>query len=343
MASYLYVCRLVAMYLALFAGIGLLLRPANAQETQAIPPHVPVTPPEQYAPVTPKFTQIQLQNCSALLCVDMTTGSGKTLHLVLDLGERNAYLSLSGAKSLGLDIQPLKGKDGNAIPDVQQTIVPGAKLGDLPMGDFPFMVIDTAPDASQQEPGNAGMAKPLPGDGALTYGAFQNRIVQLDIANHVLRVSEPQSDAQPCPHDCSDLITKHFGQFGPVTITADGFAVNGQPVDAQIDTLFTGTMLIYPASVEKLGLKKQAKSKDKQVFPYIHDGIELAQSNGASESYRNIPLAQNAPLFFPLKNEAFVNMQFDATVGDALLSHAVATFDFKGNHFWMDAASAPQP
>jgi hypothetical protein len=332
--------------LAVLTGTALLFRLAYAQETP--PPSPPVTPPEQNAPVTPKFTQIQLQDCSALLCVDMTAGGGKTVHLVLDLGERNAYLSLRAAKSLALDLQPLKDKDGNAIGDVQQTIVPGAKLGDLPMGDFPFMVIDTAPDPSQQEPGKAVLAKPLPGDGALTYGAFQNRFVQLDIANHVLRVSEPQSDAQPCPHECSDLITKHFGQFGPVTITADGFAVNGQPVDAQIDTLFTGTMLIYPAAIEKLDLKKQSKSKDKQVFPYIHDGIELAQSNSATESYRNIPLAQNAPVYFPLKNEAFANMRFDATVGDALLSHAVVTFDFKGNHFWIDPAIAsptpvPQP
>jgi hypothetical protein len=331
----------ILLPLAFSMGVALLLIPASAQETP--PPPSPVGPPEQNAPIIATFTQLQLEDCSSLLCVVMTASDGKTLHLVLDLGERNAYLSLRAAKSLGLDLHPFMSKDGNAIPDVQQTIVPGAKLGDLPMGDFPFVVIDVEPERNLQEPRKETLAKPLPGDGALTYGAFQNRVVQLDIPNHILRISKPQINAQPCPRECSDLITKHVGQFGPVTITADGFAVNGQPVDAQIDTLFTGTMLIYPAGIERLDLKKQAKSKDKQTFPYIHDGIELAQWNGASESYRNISLAQNAPLYFPLKHEAFANVQFDATVGDGLLSRGVVTFDFKGNHFWIDPPNPSSP
>ncbi|MBV8808184.1 MAG: hypothetical protein JO033_05870 [Acidobacteriaceae bacterium] len=327
---------------AFVAGSGLLF-PAGAQQTQAIPPRAPLMPPEQNAPAGRRLVQIPLQDCSSLLCVDMISGTGRALHLVLDLGERNAYLSLQAAKALGLDTHPLKDKDGGAIPDVQETTVPGAKLGDLPMGDFPFMVIDTGPDMSQQEPGKAVLGRSIPGDGTLTYGALQNRLVQLDIANHLLRVSEPQSDAVPCPHDCSDLITKHFGRFGPPTITADGFAVNGQPIDAQIDTLFTGTMIVYPAAIEKLGLKKQAKSKDKQVFPYLQNGIELARADGATQSYRNISLAQNGPLYFPLRNEPFTNMQFDATIGTALLSQGVTTFDFKGNHFWMEVAGASTP
>ena len=166
-------------------------------------------------------------------------------------------------------MRALRGSDNAEISQVQQTVVPGAKLGDLPLGDFPFMVLDTTP-----QPDNPGpKMEPLPGDGALTYGAFKNRTVQIDARSHVLRISEPQTVAQPCPHECSDLVIKHVGHWGPVTITTTGFTVNGQPVDAQLDTLFTGTLLIYPGSVEKLALKKESKAKPKEMFPFTHDTL----------------------------------------------------------------------
>jgi hypothetical protein len=40
--------------------------------------------------------------------------------------------------------------------------------------------------------------------------------------------------------------------------------VNAKPVTAQIDTLFTGSMLIYPTSVEKLGLAEAARTTKKE-------------------------------------------------------------------------------
>ena len=290
----------------------------------------------QFRPAPPRMIDVPLLDCSGLPCVELTTGSGKTLRLLIDLGEANAYLDTKAAQTLGLDLQALKGSAGGDIDQVQQTIVPGARLGDLPLGDFPFMVLDTTPQPDK--PGQKVEA--LPGDGALTYGAFKNRLVQIDGRNHVLRISEPQADAQPCPGECSDLVIKHVGSWGPVTLTAKGFAVNGQPVDAQLDTLFTGTMLIYPGSVEKLGLKKQSKSKPKEQFPYTQDGIKLARADDGTVTFRGIPLLQDGPLYFGTKDESLPAVQFDATVGMGVLSRATAAFDFKGMHFWMESAPA---
>lgn len=284
----------------------------------------------------PKLTEAPLLDCSGLPCVDLATGSGKTLRLLIDTGEANSYLDIKVAQALGLELQPLKGSDGQVISEVQQTVVPGAHFGDLPMGDFPFMVLDTTPQADK--PGEK--VQRLPGDGALTYGAFQNRLLQIDYASHVLRISEPLSDAQPCPRACSGLVIKHFGGFGPATLTADGFAVNGQPVDVQIDTLFTGTMLIYPGSVEKLGLKKESKAKHKEMFPYTQGGLKLARFDGATESFRDLQLLQNAPLYFATSDDHLPAVQFDATIGSGLLSHATVTFDFKSMHMWMELAGA---
>ncbi len=261
----------------------------------------------------------------------MSTANGKTLRLLIDTGEANSYLDTKAAQSLGVALQPLNG----STSEVQQTIVPGAKLGDLPMGDFPFMVLD----ASLQPDKPGGKPEPFPADGALTFRAFQNRLLQIDYPRRVVRVSEPQDAPQPCPHSCSDLVIKHFGNYGPVTLTADGFAIDGQPVDAQIDTVFTGTMLVYPASVDKLGLKKQAKAKDKELFPYTQSGVKLARFDGAAESYRDLPVVQNAPLYFFTSDDHPPAVQFDVTVGSGLLSHAAVSFDFKGMHMWMDSTA----
>ena len=51
-------------------------------------------------------------------------------------------------------------------------------------------------------------------------------------------------------------------------MTANGFTVNDRPVNAQVDTLFTVTMLIYPDSIDRLGLEKERKSKQEEIFPF---------------------------------------------------------------------------
>lgn len=291
----------------------------------------------QFRTAPPRMVEVPLLDCAGLPCVELTTGSGKTLRLLIDLGEANAYLDTKAAQALGLELQALKGSDGGDISEVQQTVVPGARLGDLPLGDFPFLVLDTTP-----QPDKLGQkTEPLPGDGALTYGAFKNRLVQMDTRNHVLRVSEPQADAEPCPHDCSDLAIKHVGNWGPVTLTTKGFTVNGQSIEVQLDTLFTGTLLIYPGSVEKLGLKRESKAKPKELFPYTQGGVKLARANEGALAFRGIPLLPDGPVYFGAKDANLPAVQFDATAGMGVLSRATATFDLKGMHFWMDS-TGPQ-
>jgi Aspartyl protease len=290
----------------------------------------------QFRAAPPRIVEVPLLDCSGLPCVDLTTGSGKTLRLLIDLGEANAYLDTKAAQALGVDLQALKGTEGGDISQVQQTVVPGARIGDLPLGDFPFMVLDTTPQA--QKPGQT--SQPMPGDGALTYGAFKNRLVEIDGRKHMLRVSEPQEDAAPCPGSCTNLVIKHVGHWGPVTLTTTGFAVNGQAVEAQIDTLFTGTILIYPAAVERLGLKKESRAKPKEQFPFTQGGVKLARSDAGAVSFEGAPLLAEGPIYFGTKDASLPDVQFDATVGMGIMSRVKATFDFKSMRFWMESAAA---
>ena len=284
----------------------------------------------------PLMHAVPLLDCAGIPCFEMTTGSGKTLKLLLDLGSINAYLDSKAAERLGVAAQGLKSSDGGDIASVQQTSISGAQLGDLPLGDFPFMVLDTTPDTSG--PGKKSL--PLPADGALTFGSFKNRLIQIDLAKRVVKISEPESAVLPCPHGCGDLAVRRTGRFGPATLTATGFEVNAQPVVAQIDTLFTGTLLIYPDSVQRLGLKKVSKAKTKDDFPYVQGGLKLIRGSGATEGFRGAVLLQDGPVYFwGSKMDAPPPVTYDATVGTALLDRGVITLDFKGMHVWIDPGS----
>jgi hypothetical protein len=292
---------------------------------------IPACAAQQPNSTQPRIIEAPLLDCGGLPCLEMSTASGKTLRLLIDTAEVNSYLDIKAAQSLGANLQALQ---GDSVSQVQQTVVPGAKIGDLAMGDFPFMVLDTAPQPNQ--PGDK--LPPFPADGALTYKAFQNRLLRIDYAHHIVRLSEPLDAAQTCPQTCSDLVVKRIGSYGPATLTTTGFSVNGQPVEVQLDTLFTGTMLIYPTSVEKLGLKKLAKGKHKEFFPFTQGGVKLAQAEGATESFQDMQLGQDLPLYFFTAEDHPNAVSFDATVGAGLLSRAVAVFDFKGMRFWLEAA-----
>jgi hypothetical protein len=256
--------------------------------------------------------------------------------MLIDTSGPNAYLDSRVASSMNLEVKPMAGADGKLIEEIQQTIVPGTRLGDLPMGDFPFLVLnlnDPANDGSLTSRKSA----PVPGDGALTFGSFKNRMVQLDFRNHVMRISEPLTAPQTVPEGSASLETKHFGNYGPATIVTSGFSVNGQPIQSQIDTLFTGTIVIYPESVKKLDLVKQSKSRQKEDFPFW-GGVKLVRGDADSESFGKLQILQNAPLYFTTQDAATHTPegQFDATVGIGLLNGTAVTFDFFDNKIWIE-------
>ena len=280
----------------------------------------------------PQVAEVPMIDCQGIPCVDMTTGSGKTLRLLIDTGELNSYLTIKAAQNLGTELHALPGGDGAETSAVQQTVVPGAGLGNMPMGEFPFLVVDPTPASDQ-----LGLKPlPLPGDGVLTFSAFKDRMLQLDYPRRLVRISEPLDAAMPCSNECSDLVIRHFGRFGPATLTSfGGFSVNRRSVDVQIDTVFTGTMLIYPDSVQKLGLQKEAKAKHKELFPFTQGGLKLVRVEDTEAGYYGAAVKRDSPLYFFPSSEPAPSVQFDATVGSGLLSRGVVTFDFKGMHMWM--------
>jgi hypothetical protein len=111
--------------------------------------------------------------------------------------------------------------------------------------------------------------------GTLAYTAFKDRILQLDFAAHQLRIS----DLLDGPVDCGTICAKYslltFGKQGPPILVADGFEINGKSVIAQIDAMYTGSLLVYNASIEKLGLGEAAKTTATRHFAYTDGGVTM--------------------------------------------------------------------
>ena len=97
------------------------------------------------------------------------------------------------------------------------------------------------------------------GKGLLAYTAFGSRLLRMDYKNHRVQISDPTRQDKRCSNDCGTISNATFGKQGPPMLVSTGFAVNGRPLTVQIDTLFEGSMLIYPTAVDKLRLVDSAK------------------------------------------------------------------------------------
>lgn len=283
--------------------------------------------------------EVPLLSCSGIPCVELTSSKVNVMRVAIDLASVNAYLNAGTAKDRGLPMTPWQSANGKPIAELQQTTVPGARIGDVPLGDFPFVVTDIGTDQT------TGKKKDVwfPADGALAMGSFQNRRVQLDFNRHVLRISDPLTDALPCPRDCGELKSQPSSPHGPLTLVAHGFEIEGQPVSAQIDTMFTGTMLVYPSTLSKLDTSTWQRSKHKEEFPFAQGGVKLLRAQPVDYTFDKDPLLGDAPVYlWNEKESAAPPTTFDVTTGTTLLSRALFTFDFRAWKVWMEPATGSE-
>jgi hypothetical protein len=112
-------------------------------------------------------------------------------------------------------------------------------------------------------------------------------------------------------------------------LVADGFEINGASVAAQVDTMYTGSLLVYTASIEKLSLSGAAQTTDVRLFPLTDGGVNMKVAEAQQEGFRGIILAkEGAKVYFPTETVHEPDGLFDATVGLELFRDPVLTLDF---------------
>ena len=265
-------------------------------------------------------------SCSGLPCVDAVAG-GKHLKLAIDTGDVDSILDLATARQMGLELKPIKGPDGKPSPDYSQAVLKDVQLGDTSLGDVKLLVMDI------QTMIHKGQMPQV--DGSLAYTAFGKLILTLDYKSKRVTASAQAHEALPCPGPCGTMTNPTFGKHGPPIVVTTGFALNNQPLTMQVDTLYSGSMLIYPTSVDKLGLADQQKSTKKRNFPYTDGGVDMVEGQAATESFNSKTLLKNATLYFATPDVHLPDGMFDGTVGQELFEGHKLTFDFANQHFWI--------
>jgi hypothetical protein len=269
---------------------------------------------------------IEMLDCSGLPCVSLKLGAGKPLKLLFDSGDATSILDVADAKKLGLSLQPYKKKDGTVVPDYFSAQVTNAMLGSIALPSVRFLVLDLQK--------SIGKGEAPASNGFLSYLAFKDRVVTLDYRRHRVTISDAGAEIA-APQGAGSMTYPTFGQKGPPIVATTGFLVNGRPVTVQVDTLYAGTMLIYPTSVEKLSLDGQAGSIRVRRFPFTDSGVDMIEGKADRESFGDKDLLKDAPLYFATPQVHLPDGMFDGTVGGELFWGRSITFDFHANRFWI--------
>jgi len=263
--------------------------------------------------------------CSGLPCMDIHFAGGNSIRMLMDTGNSSSLLDKAKAEQLGLKLDPAIGRDGKPVAGYVVATLKDCYAGDAPLGDLKVLVLDLKADIAK---GSIPAA-----DGTLAYTAFREKLLMLDYAHRKIAIAPAGKDNAPCPGFCGEISHPTFGKQGPPMVVTSGFTVNGTPVSMQIDTLWSGTMLIYDTSVAKLGLSSAAASQTKRSFPFTDGGVQMLEAQGISEGFGKGSLKRSAPIYFPTPGVHQPDGLFDGTVGDELFQGHVLLMNFATSQF----------
>ncbi|WP_426662130.1 hypothetical protein [Rhodanobacter aciditrophus] len=265
----------------------------------------------------PRFVAVPFHDCAGLICFKASVDGRPARTLVLDTGDIDSTMLADAAKAMDWRPRPVL-RDGRPIPDFQDG---GRHVLALGKAKLPvhFAVAD---------PASFGPAR-LPADGTLAYTAFKDRVLQIDYPHHLLRISAPLTSGTPAERAPGTLQLVTFGHRGPPIVVGAPFVVDGHPVHAQIDTMYTGTMVVYDAALARLGLRRQGTPK---LFEFTDGGVEMLASTARSLGFAGRRLlGANPTVYFAGSGRNPVHQPdglFEATVGNPLFAHSVVTMDF---------------
>lgn len=255
------------------------------------------------------------RDCKGLICIDVALDDSPPQSLLLDTGNVNSTMVSDAAGKLGWTAEPILSQ-GKPIANIQRGGEHRIAIGNekVPVN---FLLFDRSMFGSNVPPA----------DGSLAYSFFKDRRLEIDYPHHRIRISPViEGDAKSSAPGKLELIK--FGEHGPPIVVGSPFTIDGKPVRAQIDTCFTGTLVVYDTAVETLGLKKGG---DIAYFPFTDGGIDLRASSKWRLGFADRVVLPKAKIYFVGGGENPVHQPdglFEATVGNASFAHSVVTLDF---------------
>lgn len=261
---------------------------------------------------------VPLLECDGLPCIEASINGAK-VRVLIDTGNQASVFDTDAAKKIALE--PYAPNQPNWPKDIFRATIPSLSIGPLTLSGVRILTMGVAGMIAQNQMPHA--------DGTLAYTTFKDRAIQMDFHSHRFRISDVISSALPCSGACDSFSLITFGKHGPPIIVAKGFTIDGHAVTAQIDTQYSGSLLVYTASIEKLGLSGAAKTNDIKEFPYTDGGAKMKFAPAQDESFHGLSLASSHPVvYFPTPGVHEPDALFDATVGIALFRDTILTLDF---------------
>jgi hypothetical protein len=290
-------------------AVAISLPSASAQSTSAV-----------YSGV--KFlSEVPLLDCKGTPCIEAHIGDDNApLKFVIDTGNVESVIDTKLMKAA--DLRPLHPPmPGGAPVEMIPTVIPTLHIGSMTMTRVSAFGMDLTDMINQNQMPNVA--------GTLAYPAFKDRIIQLDFVANKFRISDILTKPVKCVGKCDTMQLITFGKEGPPIVVADGFTINTERVSAQLDTMYTGSMLIYTASIDKLSLNGAAQTTETRMFPLTDGGAAMRVADASEEGFQDIWLSRaNAKVYFPTEAVHEPDGLFDATVGLELFRNTVLTLDF---------------
>jgi Aspartyl protease len=269
----------------------------------------------------------EMLKCSGLPCIELHVSGGHHLKMLIDTGNVNSTLDKTTAMRLGLALSPVNGSDAKPIPDYALATLRNSWAGNASLGDIKVLVVDLKSDISK---GTAPEA-----DGTIAYTALPDKLLVLDYEHRKFAITKAPQEDMPCPNLCGKVSNPTFGVDGPPIVVTTGFTLNGMALVMQVDTLWSGTMLIYDGAAVRLGLSQaivMSLPKERS-FPFTDGGVQMIETRSDTQGFEGTVLNRNAPFYLPTKAVHQPDGLFDGTVGNELFDHHVLRIDFASHQF----------
>jgi hypothetical protein len=279
------------------------------------------------------LTEVPILDCKGTPCIEARINDGAPIKFVIDTGNVDSVIDTKLMKAA--DLQPLHPpKPGGAPIELIPTRIPTLHIGSMTLIQVTAAAMDLTDMINQNQMPDVA--------GTLAYPAFKDRIIQLDFVANKFRVSDILTQPVKCTGKCDTISLINFGNDGPPIVVADGFSINTQKVTAQIDTMYTGSMLVYTASIDKLSLNGANSTTDTRMFPLTDGGAGMRVADASEESFQGITLAkEGAKVYFPTEAVHEPDGLFDATVGLELFRDSILTLDFHDMTLSIDKPAKP--
>jgi hypothetical protein len=257
--------------------------------------------------------------CDGLICLPVTLADGKKHWLLLDTGNVNSWLLADTARVLHLKLELIE-QNGKQLEGIFRL---GTQTVSLQRQALSARFLAFNREQAGEHP--AGV------EGALAYTLFSGHLLQIDYPHRTLSVLDAPAGGSAASGAPLQLIT--FGRQGPPVVVGSGFTVNGKPISAQIDTCYTGTLLVYDQAIADLGLHDAAAGGRPRYFPHTDGGVNMTEAVIDSIAFGgHVLAARPATVYFAAAGKTPVHQPdglFAATVGNALFAHSIVVLDLQ--------------